>query len=162
MSGIDWARIKCEYITTQTSYRKLADKYNIKFDGLAARAKKENWVGLRAQHIDNITKTVLQNDAKDKSKKLEKLKEACEMLEDIIIKTAKNCPANADSTNQLSQALSRAIGIRRNLWGILTVQEKETIDIAREKLEIDKKKNTDKNTDKDITVKLGDAEEYAE
>lgn len=37
----DWSKIKTEYITTDTSYRKLAEKYGINKDTIYAKAKKE-------------------------------------------------------------------------------------------------------------------------
>ena len=56
---VDWKKIKTEYITTNTSYRKLAKNYDIPFNTLQCRAKKEKWVELRKQHQDNIvTKSV--------------------------------------------------------------------------------------------------------
>ena len=56
---VDWKKIKTEYITTNTSYRKLAKNYDIPFNTIQCRAKKEKWVELRKQYQDNIvTKSV--------------------------------------------------------------------------------------------------------
>jgi hypothetical protein len=57
---VDWKQIKTEYITDEsTSYRKLAEKYGIPLGTLYKRAKKENWVGLRKQSVDNtVAETV--------------------------------------------------------------------------------------------------------
>ena len=57
---MDWKQIKTEYITDEsTSYRKLAEKYGIPLGTLYKRAKKENWVGLRKQSVDNtVAETV--------------------------------------------------------------------------------------------------------
>ena len=55
----DWQSIKTEYITTETSYRKLAQKYGIDSAVIGRRAKNEEWVKLRQQHIDKTqTKTL--------------------------------------------------------------------------------------------------------
>lgn len=51
---VDWKKIKTEYITTNISYRNLAKKYDVPFNTLQCRAKKENWVELRQRHQDNI------------------------------------------------------------------------------------------------------------
>ena len=45
----DWQNIKTEYITTDTSYRKLAQKYGLDQATIAQRGKKEDWVGIRKQ-----------------------------------------------------------------------------------------------------------------
>ena len=55
----DWKAIKTEYITTDTSYRKLAQKYGIHYKVISERGKDEKWVELRSQHRDNtLTKTL--------------------------------------------------------------------------------------------------------
>lgn len=57
---MDWSKIKTEYITDESSsYRKLAEKYDIPLGTLYKRAKKENWVGLKKQSVDEtVAKTV--------------------------------------------------------------------------------------------------------
>ena len=45
----DWQKIKTEYITTDTSYRELSQKYGVHYTNIAKRAKKEDWQQLRQQ-----------------------------------------------------------------------------------------------------------------
>lgn len=47
----DWKAIKTEYITTDTSYRKLAEKYGVSRIQIGNVGKKEGWVELRRQHL---------------------------------------------------------------------------------------------------------------
>ena len=55
----DWQAIKAEYITTDTSYRKLAKKYGISHVQIGNVGKEEKWVELRKQYLDEaLTKTV--------------------------------------------------------------------------------------------------------
>lgn len=55
----DWQAIKTEYITTQTSYRKLAQKYGVSYQAICHRSKEEGWIDLREQHKNNtISKTL--------------------------------------------------------------------------------------------------------
>lgn len=66
MALVDWDSIKTEYITTKTSYRKLATKYNIPLRTLTHRGKTENWVAMREQHCAKVmTKTL--KEAEDKA-----------------------------------------------------------------------------------------------
>lgn len=44
---MDWKLIKAEYIAGGTSYRKLAEKYNVSFSTLRKVAAKEHWSELR-------------------------------------------------------------------------------------------------------------------
>lgn len=54
-----WLRIKTEYITTDTSYRKLAKKYGVGIQTICARSKDEGWIQMREQHRnDTVTKTI--------------------------------------------------------------------------------------------------------
>lgn len=69
----DWQAIKTEYITTDTSYRKLAQKYGVNHAVIGQRAKAEKWVDLRRQHIDKTqTKTLnaISNQQADRAAKL--------------------------------------------------------------------------------------------
>ena len=55
----DWQAIKTEYITTQTSYRKLAQKYGVSYQAICHRSKEEGWIDLREQHKNKtISKTL--------------------------------------------------------------------------------------------------------
>ena len=58
---VDWKKIKTEYITTNTSYRKLAEKYGVHYKVISERGKAEKWVELRSQHRDKtFTKAMEQ------------------------------------------------------------------------------------------------------
>lgn len=54
MANVDWIKIKNEYINTQTSYRKLADKYKVSKNQISNRAITENWKELRQKQQDKI------------------------------------------------------------------------------------------------------------
>ena len=61
----DWKKIKTEYITTDTSYRKLAQKYGVHYNAIANRSKQEGWISQRNQHCDK-TMTNTLNAISDK------------------------------------------------------------------------------------------------
>ena len=72
----DWQAIKTEYITTYTSYRKLAQKYGIHYKVISERGKDEKWVELRSQHKDRtLTKTLnkISNKQSDKMSRIDDL-----------------------------------------------------------------------------------------
>ena len=55
----DWQKIKTEYITTDTSYRKLAEKHGISYQAICRRSKAERWGEQREQHMNKtVTKTI--------------------------------------------------------------------------------------------------------
>lgn len=55
----DWKKIKAEYITTNTSYRKLGEKYGVGYQTICHRAKAEQWGEQREQFTNKtVTKTI--------------------------------------------------------------------------------------------------------
>lgn len=64
---VDWNAIKTEYITTNTSYRKLSDKYNIPFNTLQCRGKREDWVNLRNRYQDEIEEKAIEKASNEVS-----------------------------------------------------------------------------------------------
>ena len=65
-----WSKIKAEYISGGTSYRKLAQKYNVSFNTLKDIAVREEWCKLRTQaHNDATTKML--NDIVDENAKID-------------------------------------------------------------------------------------------
>ena len=66
----DWKRIKAEYVAGGTSYRKLAEKYDVSLTTLQRIAKKENWIGLR-QRAEDKSDTKIVNSVSTKNAKID-------------------------------------------------------------------------------------------
>ena len=84
----DWQKIKTEYITTDTSYRKLAQKYGVSFQAICHRSKEEGWIAAREQYMNKtITKAVdkISNKKADKMSRIDDLADKLlEKLEQAI------------------------------------------------------------------------------
>ena len=80
----DWQAIKTEYITTETSYRKLAEKYGVSYVQIGNVGKEENWVELRKQHLDSILTKSLEADTRKKVDRAKRLREAADRLLDKV------------------------------------------------------------------------------
>ena len=76
----DWQKIKTEYITTQTSYRKLAEKYGVNHAVIGQRAKSEKWVELRRQHIDKTQTKTLNAIASSQASRAARLQTVADKL----------------------------------------------------------------------------------
>lgn len=61
--AVDWIAVKNEYINGNCSYRKLAEKYEIPFGTLRARAQKEKWPKLREKQQHRISTKTAQKTA---------------------------------------------------------------------------------------------------
>ena len=79
----DWQAIKTEYITTDTSYRKLAQKYGVSYQAICRRSKEEGWIDLREQHMN---KTVSKAVDKISSKKADKLSRIDDLADQLLDK----------------------------------------------------------------------------
>ena len=76
----DWQAIKTEYITTDTSYRKLAQKYGIHYKVISERGKNEKWVELRSQHKDKTITKALDKISTKKADKMARIDDLADKL----------------------------------------------------------------------------------
>lgn len=110
--AVDWLKVKTEYITTDTSYRKLSKKYGVSPTQICNRSKAERWQEQKEQHLNSVyTKTLNreQNKAVDRytrlttvaDKLLDKIESAVDNLdEDSVLKLL-----NSSTLRSLSGAL---------------------------------------------------------
>ena len=83
----DWKKIKAEYITSEkSSYRKLAEKYDIPLGTLQKRAKKEKWPELKKQSSD---RTVAKSITVMEEKQVDKLKRIQDITDKLLDKIEK-------------------------------------------------------------------------
>ena len=82
----DWKKIEAEYITTETSYRKLAQKYGLNQATVAQKAKAEDWVGKRKQQASAAQALILEKDINKKVDRATKLYNAADELLEKIVK----------------------------------------------------------------------------
>lgn len=77
---IDWEAIRLEYITTDTTYQKLADKYKIRMQTVAERAKNEGWRAERKKHKEKIVKRAVRKSEKKEADRLKRILKAGDRL----------------------------------------------------------------------------------
>ena len=63
MANVDWIKIKNEYINTNISQRKLAEKYKVSFNTLKDRANKEGWADVKKEQHNKIMSATQQKTA---------------------------------------------------------------------------------------------------
>ena len=84
----DWKKIKAEYVTSdKSSYRKLAEKYDIPLGTLYKRAKREKWVELKKQSGD---RTVAKQISVIESKQVDRMKRIQDITDKILDKIEKS------------------------------------------------------------------------
>ena len=77
---MDWNKIRTEYISTETSYRKLAEKYDVPVSTIFKRAKKENWVELKKQNEDNLVAKTLETCGEMQVERIKRIHNATDEL----------------------------------------------------------------------------------
>ncbi len=68
---MDWKKIKAEYISGGTSYRKLCAKYGVSRTTLERKAKEGNWAALRRQAEDKTEAKIVES-VSDKGAQVDK------------------------------------------------------------------------------------------
>ena len=76
----DWQAIKTEYITTDTSYRKLAQKYGINVTTIAKTAGSEGWVEQRKQYANETQAKTLEKISQQEANRAAKIHSVADKL----------------------------------------------------------------------------------
>lgn len=153
----DWKKIEAEYITTETSYRKLAQKYGLNQATIAQKAKAEDWVGKRKQQASTAQALILEKDINKKVDRATRLKTVADKLLDRVENlVAQDDHLTASAIKNLSDAL-------KNIKEAQMIRTQE--DIAEQKARIAKLQNEAHKVDseKSITITLeGSLSDYAQ
>ncbi len=191
----DWEKIKAEYITTDISLRDLADKYGIPMSCVGRRASLEKWSQERKKHKNKVVKEVVQKVQKSQANELAKkmktviglrgvidkaLEDAdqfsrwiiSEGLGDGVSATTEKVFSKIDmkSIRDAAYALKVLQEIEDRVKGTIDAKDLKQIDIAlqkleldRERLELEKKKSAIAAAETDVTVTIeGKVKEWAE
>ena len=149
----DWNKIKAEYITTDTSYRKLADKYNVDQATIARRAKKEDWVSKRQHHADKTQAKILTADTQKKVDRVGRLMTVADkLLMKVELAVDQEGPISAGAIKNLSDALKNI----RETQMIRSEQDIREQEARIAKLQKEAQKEETQNRDVTITIEGGD------
>lgn len=77
---MDWKKVKTEYITTDTSYRKLAQKHGINATTIAKRASEEGWVDQRKQYATKTQAKTLEKISQQEANRAAKISTVADKL----------------------------------------------------------------------------------
>ena len=155
----DWQAIKTEYITTQTSYRKLAQKYGVSTTQICNVGRDEKWVEQREQFLNKTTAKTLEKISQQEANRAAKIHSVADKL---LLKIEAMVESGRPLDTKGIRALTAAV---KDLKEIQSVRS--DLDRQEQQARID---NLRKQADKDnnqapeaVTVIMGaDAEEYAD
>ena len=155
----DWQKIKTEYITTKTSYRKLEEKYGVHYRQIAKVGKAEKWEELRSQHEHKTLTKILECDTKQKVNSAQKLNEAATILLDIAVTQMKG----RDPMEIDTQEMRHISGVLRDVKEILMVKsdaDRREQEARIKKLQKEAADDDQGNNEIKVTIE-GDLEVYS-
>lgn len=160
----DWELIKTEYITTDVTFKELAEKHGLKHDYVRKRASREKWRDdrdiFRSKRTQKAINKAINRGSEDICEYLMKLKGCSTELDRAIEKVLKQRDKlTPQDVRLMASALKDAIWIKKQLYDIPTQAEREAQKIATERLEIEKqrlehdlaKSSTDTNVEVEFT-----------
>ena len=102
---MDWKRIKAEYIAGGTSYRKLAEKYNVPFGTLRRIAKQEGWTQKRTQVEHNVNTKMIETISDKEAQKAVDIIDVADKLLSKVSELMETMVVDTQSFKQLTSAL---------------------------------------------------------
>jgi transposase-like protein len=150
LSVVEWQKIKAEYISGNTSYRKLAEKHGISFNTLKDRAVAEQWYELRQQnHNKTTTRIVKANQDKD----VKKAVDIIDVADKLLAKVEQVMDTMVVDTQSLKQ-LTSALKDLRDIKGIKSEADMREQEARIEKLRKEAQSDTEEN--REVTVIFDD------
>ena len=151
----DWQKIKTEYITTDTSYRKLADKYGLDQATIARRAKKEGWVSSRQQTASRTQAKIVNAISNKQVDRASKLISVADLLLDKVKSLVEDNPELLVNT----QSIKNLSGVLKDIKEIQMIRSdadmrEQEARIANLRKQAEKEEN--QSRDVTITIEGGD------
>lgn len=137
----DWQAIKTEYITTDTSYRKLAQKYGINVTTIAKTASAEGWVEQRKQYANETQAKTLEKISQQEANRAAKIHSVADKL---LLKIEAMVESGRPLDTKGIRALTAAVKDLKEIQGVkskLDEQEQEAR-IANLRKQVDKDEDT--------------------
>lgn len=154
-SMIDWEKLKAEYISGNTSYRKLCAKYNVGFTTLKEKARKEKWTQLREQCDTKTDTEIVDIVSKERAKDFVRLMDVTDKLLDIVEEAIGKISLGDISIDR--SLLKQFSGTLKDIKDIKSI--KSELDIAEQKAKIallKKQAESDNVEDTEIIVTYKD------
>lgn len=103
---VDWIAIKTEYVTEKTSYRKLAEKYDVSYTELSKHGREESWRDEREKFLAKTYSKSLDILIKRQEERIKKLQTITDkILEKIEKSVEKMDTSDLQAYRQLTSAL---------------------------------------------------------
>ena len=154
----DWQKIKTEYITTDTSYRKLAEKYGVGESTLFTRASKEKWVEQKEQHQSKTVAKTLDAISKKQVDRAANLIS----VSDLLLAKVKNLLESDTEVLSDTQSMKHISGVLKDIKEIQMIRSDADMREQEARIKNLQKQAESEDDDTEIQVVFtGRAKEYA-
>lgn len=160
----DWNALKIEYVTGRISVERMSKKYNIPLPTIKQRATKDKWSAAKKRHYDSVVRKTSEKLASRQANKLAKELSIADKMADVlkaalddaeqfrrhIVQTRNGEIWDASERvfdkydmkafKDAVSALKTIEELKRSIDGILTVQEKERMEVERRRLALEEQK----------------------
>lgn len=153
----DWRKIKAEYIRTDISQRKIAEKYGVSLSSVARRCTKEKWADLRQQSDKKASAKIVESASASKAKGIDKIQTVADLLLNKIEEGVADGSLMVDS--QSIRQITASIKDLRDIKGC-----KSELDMQEQLARIEKLRREASPEIQDNTIKVvieGDLDDYA-
>lgn len=152
---VDWIAIRKDYVTTDTSYRKLSEKYGVSFTEISRHGKEENWREERRKYQEKTYSKTIELMAKNQAKRAERLK----TITDKILDKIEMVVAGMNDTD--IQAYRQVTSALKDIKEIQML--KSEADMREQEARIaNLQKQAEDEAPKEVTVHIkGDANDYS-
>ena len=147
----DWQKIKTEYISENTSYRKLSEKHGISYQAICRRSKAERWGEQREQHMNKTVTKSLDRICEKKADRAARLNSVAELLLEKVERLLEGDDKVAFDT----QGLKHISGVLKDIKEIQMI--KSDADLREQEARIRKlqKEAEQEDTNTEVTITFG-------
>lgn len=132
VSEQEWEKIKTEYITSEISYRNMAEKYGIPYGRLQMRGKEEDWKAQRAEYKENLLKKSIDLICDEQAHKIAK----AILIGDKILEKVEQSLDEIDIV--LCRTVTTKKGFEKDEEGHVLETSTSTEDFEKKKVAIDR------------------------
>lgn len=151
MAACDWLTLKTEYITTDISYRKLANKYHVPYSEISRIGKAEDWVGLRDQYRAELESKTIEKIMKAEAARASKIYSVADKL---LMKIEKMVDQDEPLSDRSIRALTAAVRDLKEIQGVRSRMEQQEQEARIDAL---RRQNNKETTGKEpITIEIGE------
>ena len=136
----DWQKIKTEYISENTSYRKLAEKHGISYQAICRRSKDEGWIEQREQHMNKSVTKALNKISDKKADRAARL----QSVADKLLGKVESLLEASDPLEMDTQSMKHISGVLKDIKEIQMIRS--DADMREQEARI---KNLQKQAEKD-------------